>query len=72
MQITTIGLDIARNVFQVLCIDAAEKVVVTPVPQISHHATVAEMCPPLRPVRRLEPNVRCHSTQKSPCAGPLS
>src|SRR5258707_4260931 len=28
MQITTIGLDIAKNVFQVHCIDAAEKVVV--------------------------------------------
>ena len=28
MQITTIGLDIAKNVFQVHGIDAAEKVVV--------------------------------------------
>ena len=28
MQITTIGLDIAKNVFQVHAIDAAEKVVV--------------------------------------------
>jgi len=28
MQITTIGLDIAKNVFQVHCIDAEEKVVV--------------------------------------------
>src|SRR5260221_12825817 len=28
MQISTIGLDIAKNVFQVHCIDAAEKVVV--------------------------------------------
>ena len=28
MQITTIGLDIAKNVFQVHCIDSAEKVVV--------------------------------------------
>jgi hypothetical protein len=28
MQITTIGLDIAKNVFQVHCIDANEKVVV--------------------------------------------
>ena len=29
MQITTIGLDIAKNVFQVHGIDAAEKVVVS-------------------------------------------
>ena len=28
MQVTTIGLDIAKNVFQVHAIDAAEKVVV--------------------------------------------
>ena len=28
MQISTIGLDIAKNVFQVHCIDATEKVVV--------------------------------------------
>ena len=30
MQITTIGLDIAKNVFQVHGIDAGEKVVVRP------------------------------------------
>jgi transposase len=30
MQITTIGLDIAKNVFQVHGIDAAEKVVAPP------------------------------------------
>jgi hypothetical protein len=34
MQITTIGLDIAKNVFQVHCIDAAEKVAVRKPPTL--------------------------------------
>jgi hypothetical protein len=48
MQITTVGLDIAKNVFQVHCINAAEKVVVRKqlrrgqVMKLQHHRIIRE------------------------------
>ena len=52
MQITTIGLDIAKNVFQVHGIDAAEKVVVRKQLRRSKVIAFFEALPPWRNARR--------------------
>ena len=64
MQVTTIGLDIAKNVFQVHGIDAAEKVVVRKQLRRSQSAGVLQgtaACNPIVSSEEVTPAMQHHS-----------